>query len=176
MVKRSYPPGMHGQNRARLSEFAIHHREKQKAKWIYDLSERQFSRYVKSASRKKAATGDTLLAFLESRLDNIVYRLGFASSRAQGRQIVGHGFIMVDGKKVNIPSFQVAVGSQIEINPVKRDSKYALRLKESMKQYKPQEWLETDGKNLRGRVLSKPSPQMSGSTIQMDLIVEHYNR
>src|SRR3989338_872957 len=90
LVKRNYPPGMHGQGRSRLSEFAIHHREKQKAKWIYDLTERQFSNYVKQASRKRATTGDTLLGFLESRLDNVVYRLGLASSRAQARQIVGH--------------------------------------------------------------------------------------
>src|SRR3989344_635022 len=176
LVKRNYAPGMHGQNRARLSEFAIHHREKQKAKWIYDLTERQFSNYVKQASRKRATTGDTLLSFLESRLDNVVYRLGLASSRAQARQIVGHGFITVGGKKVNIPSFQVPVGSQIEINPSKRASKYVERLQTAIKEYKPQEWLELDAKNLKGRVLSRPTPQMSGSTIQMDLIVEHYNR
>ena len=176
LVKRAYPPGMHGQNRARLSEFAIHHREKQKAKWIYDLSEKQFSNYVKKASRKQATTGDTLLGFLESGLDNVVYRLGFAASRAQARQIVGHGFVHVDGKKINIPSFQVAVGSTIEINPAKRDSKYVERLTAVIKEYKPQEWLELDAKNLKGRVLSKPSPQLSGSTLQMDLIVEHYNR
>src|SRR3989338_6954355 len=170
LVKRNYAPGMHGQNRARLSEFAIHHKEKQKAKWIYDVTERQFSNYV------KAATGDMLLQFLESRLDNIVYRLGFAASRAQGRQIVGHGFITVDGKKVNIPSFQVSTGAVIEINPNKRTSKYVEKLQSLLKEHKTQEWLELDAKNLKGRVLSKPTPTLIGSTIQMDLIVEHYNR
>jgi len=176
LVKRNYAPGMHGQNRVRLSEFAIHHREKQKAKWIYDISERQFAGYVREASRKRASTGDTLLGFLESRLDNIVYRLGFAASRAQGRQIVGHGFVIVDGKKVTIPSFQVATGSTVEINPNKRGSKYVERLQAVIKDYKPQEWLDLDAKNLKGRVLSKPTPALSSSTIQMDLIVEHYNR
>lgn len=176
LVKRAYPPGMHGQSRARLSEFAIHHREKQKAKWIYDLSERQFSNYVKTASRRRASTGDTLLAILESRLDNVVYRLGLAASRAQGRQIVGHGFVLVDGKRVNIPSFQVSVGSVIEINPAKRESKYIERLLPAIKEAKPQEWLELDAKNLKGRVLGKPTPTLTGSTLQMDLIVEHYNR
>lgn len=176
LVKRSYPPGMHGQSRARISEFGIHHREKQKAKWIYDVSERQFSRYARQAARKRAMTGDTLLEFLESRLDNVVYRLGFAASRAQARQIVGHGFILVDGKKVNIPSFAVRVGQTVEIAPAKRDSKYVERLQAVVKEYKPQEWLELDAKNLKGRVLSRPTPTLSGSTIQMDLIVEHYNR
>lgn len=176
LVKRSYPPGMHGQNRVRISEFGIHHREKQKAKWIYDISERQFSRYVRLAARKRAMTGDTLLGFLESRLDNVVYRLGFAASRAQARQIVGHGFILVDGKKVNIPSFAVRVGQTVEIAPAKRDSKYVERLQASLKEYKPQEWLELDAKNLKGRVLSRPTPVLSGSTLQMELIVEHYNR
>ncbi|OGE76892.1 MAG: 30S ribosomal protein S4 [Candidatus Doudnabacteria bacterium RIFCSPHIGHO2_02_FULL_48_21] len=176
LVKRNYAPGMHGQNRARLSEFAIHHKEKQKAKWIYDVTERQFSNYVKAAMRKKAMTGDMLLQFLESRLDNIVYRLGFAASRAQGRQIVGHGFITVDGKKVNIPSFQVSTGAVIEINPNKRTSKYVEKLQSLLKEHKTQEWLELDAKNLKGRVLSKPTPTLIGSTIQMDLIVEHYNR
>ena len=176
LVKRNYPPGMHGQGRSRLSEFAIHHREKQKAKWIYDLSERQFSNYVKAASRKKAQTGDTLLQYLESRLDNVVFRLGFAGSRPQARQIVGHGFIMVDGKKVNIPSFQVSPGSTITINPVKQSSKYVERLAMTIKEFKTQDWLTLDAKNLSGRVMSAPKPTTTGSTIQMDLIVEHYNR
>lgn len=176
LVKRNYPPGMHGQSRSRLSEFAVHHREKQKAKWIYDLSERQFSKYVKAAARKKALTGDTLLQFLESRLDNVVYRLGFAASRPGARQLVSHGFITVNGQKVNIPSFQVDPGSQIEINPTKRGSKYVERMAVAIKEFKPQGWLTLDAKNLAGKVMARPSPANTGSTIQMDLIVEHYNR
>lgn len=176
LVKRNYPPGMHGQSRSRLSEFAIHHREKQKAKWIYDLSERQFSKYVSAASRKKAVTGDMLLRTLESRLDNVVYRLGFGTSRPQARQLVSHGFITVNEKKVNIPSFQVATGSQIAIAPSKRASKYTERLAAVLKEFKPQEWLSLDAKNYSGKVMSAPSPSNTQSTIQMDLIVEHYNR
>src|SRR6185295_1726928 len=103
-----------------------------------------------SASRKKALTGDTLLKFLESRLDNVVYRLGFAVSRHQARQIVGHGFITVNGKKVNIPSYQVDPGSQIEINPSKRSSKYVERLATLLKEYKPQDWLSVEPAKLSG--------------------------
>ncbi len=176
LVKRNYPPGMHGQGRSRLSEFAIHHREKQKAKWIYDVTERQFSKYVRAASRKKALTGDTLLQFLESRLDNVVYRLGFAVSRSQARQIVGHGFIQVNGKKVNIPSYQVEPGSQIAINPAKQGSKYLERLAPALREFKTQDWLLLDAKNYSGKMMSAPTPASTGSTIQMDLIVEHYNR
>ncbi|OGE84270.1 MAG: 30S ribosomal protein S4 [Candidatus Doudnabacteria bacterium RIFCSPHIGHO2_01_FULL_49_9] len=176
LVKRNYPPGMHGQGRSRLSEFAIHHREKQKAKWIYDLSEKQFSNYVKSALRKKAVTGDTLLRFLESRLDNVVYRLGFAVSRHQARQIVSHGFITVDGKKVNIPSYQVDPGAQIGINPTKSDSKYIEKMSVALKEFKTQDWLALEPAKLTGKMMSVPTPANTGSTIQMDLIVEHYNR
>ena len=176
MVKRNYPPGMHGQNRARLSEFAMHHREKQKAKWIYQVTERQFANYVRDAARKRAMTGDMLLQFLESRLDNVVYRLGLATSRAQARQFVGHGFVTVNAKRVNIPSYQVAVGSTVAINPSKKSSKLVERLAATLKDSKTQDWVELDAKNLSGKVLSKPTPQLTGSTLQMDLIVEHYNR
>lgn len=176
MVKRNYPPGMHGQNRSRPSEFAIHHWEKQKAKWIYQITERQFSNYVKEASRKKAMTGVQLLEFLELRLDNVVYRLGLATSRAQGRQIVSHRFITVDGKRVNIPSFQVPVGATVAIAEGKKNSKYTELLIPSLKDRKTQDWVQLDAKNLSGKVLSRPTAQLTGSTIKMDLIVEHYNR
>lgn len=176
LVKRNYPPGMHGQSRRRKSEYAIQLAEKQKAKWMYDISERQFRRYASAAGRKKEVTGPVLLGMLELRLDNVVYRLGFGASRAQARQIVGHGFIIVNGKKVNIPSYQVKAGDEIGINPSKTGTKYVQRLSLELKEHKPQEWLNLQAKELKGKVLSQPTPQNTSSTIQMELIVEHYSR
>jgi|SRR3989338_6203207 len=176
MVKRNYPPGMHGQSRKRHSEFGIHHWAKQKAKWIYSVTEKQFRRYVEAASRKKGMTGSMLLEFLELRLDNVVYRMGFANSRAQARQIVNHGFFTVNGKKVDIPSYQTAVGDQIAVLESKQASKYIQNLKPGLKEGKTQEWVTLDPKTLTGKILSKPTADNTASTIQMDLIVEHYNR
>lgn len=176
LVKRNYPPGMHGQSRSRPSEFAIHHWEKQKAKWTYLVTERQFARYVRDASRKKGMTGDLLLQYLELRLDNVVYRLGFATSRSQARQITSHGFITVNGKRVNIPSFHVSPGDMIAVAEGKRGSKYIERLIPIIKEHKPQEWLALDAKSLSGKVMSRPTAELVGLTLAMDLIVEHYNR
>lgn len=176
LVKRNYPPGMHGQARSRRSEYALELAEKQKAKWRYDVNERQFRRYVKKSMQKRELTPDVLLELLESRLDNIVYRLGFATSRAQARQLVSHGFVMVNEKRVNIPSYQVRVGDEIAINPGKRTTKFIQYLEPLLKDYKPQEWLSLDHKNLRGKVLSRPTAQNTGSTIQMELVIEHFSR
>lgn len=176
LVKRNYPPGMQGQTRRRPSEYGLHVREKQKVKWVYDIPEAQFRRYVTKALQKKGLTGDLLLGFLELRLDNLVYRLGFGSSRAQARQLVSHGFISVNGKKVNIPSYQVAVGDELGIMENKRDSKLVQGLVPRLKDFKPQTWLQFDGKNLKGKVLTRPTFDNTGATIQMDLIAEHYSR
>lgn len=176
LQKRNYPPGMHGQSRQRKSEYGHQLTEKQKAKWTYDISERQFRRYVSAASRKKEMTGLALLEILERRLDNVVYRLGFAKSRAGARQLTSHGFITVNGKKINIPSFEVKVGDEIGINPTKANSKYIQHLALELKEYKPQEWLLLQAKELKGKVLSKPTPENTGSTIRMELIIEHYSR
>lgn len=176
LVKRNYPPGMHGQNRVRKSEYGKQLAEKQKAKWMYDVSEKQFRRYAEAASRKKEVTGRALLETLELRLDNVVYRLGFAASRAQARQIVGHGFITVGAKKVNIPSYRVKVGDEIGINPVKANSKYIQHLVLPLKEHKPLQWLSLNSKELKGKILSLPTPENTSSTIQMELIIEHYSR
>src|SRR3989344_9558537 len=124
LAKRNYRPGQHGQNPQRISEFGVQLREKQKAKVIYGLLERQFRRYYEIASKKVGATGDSLLQLLELRLDNIVFRLGMAQTRPQARQIVSHGFIEVNGKKVNIPSYEVKVGDEIKIREIKQKSQY----------------------------------------------------
>lgn len=176
LVKRNYPPGMHGQNRRRLSEYATHHQEKQKAKWMYGVSERQFRKYADTALRKKGTTGLVLLDILERRLDNVVYRLGFASSRDQARQLVSHRFFTVNAKRVNIPSYQVVIGDIIGVVDAKRSSKYIENLHAPMKDYHPQEWLSLDAKALSGKILTNPTPENTGSTIQMDLIVEHLSR
>lgn len=176
LVKRNYPPGMHGQSRRRLSEYGTQLLEKQKAKWIYNVQEKQFRRYVEDAARRKGMTGDRLLEVLELRLDNVVYRLGFAQSRSQSRQITSHGFVTVNSKKVDIPSYQVKVGDEIGFSEPKKNSKYVRELLPRLKEFKPLEWLSVDAKDLKGRVLGTPTQENTGSTIRMQLIVEHYSR
>ena len=176
LQKRNYPPGMHGQNRIRRSEYGIQLLEKQKARWTYLVSERQFRRYVENSMRNKALTSEVLLQFLELRLDNVVYRLGFAASRAQGRQLASHGFLTVNGKKVTIPSYQVAVGDTVGVNPAKQTSKFLALREPALKEFKPQEWLSLEPKSWTGKVIAKPTMENAGSTLQMDRIIEHYSR
>src|ERR1041384_4011495 len=124
LAKRNYRPGQHGQNTQRVSEFGMQLREKQKAKFTYGIMEKQFRRYYEKASKKIGITGDALLQMLEMRLDNVVFRLGFGKTRAQARQLVSHGFFNVNGKKVNIPSFQLKVGDEVAVRENKKKSKY----------------------------------------------------
>src|SRR5258708_31713982 len=124
LAKRNYRPGQHGQNPQRVSEYGMQLREKQKAKVIYGLLERQFRRYYEIASKKVGVTGDALLQLLESRLDNVAYRMGFAQTRPQARQLVSHGFLEVNDQKVNIPSYQVKVGDEIRLRTGKKNSGY----------------------------------------------------
>lgn len=167
---------MHGQSRRRVSEYGEQFLEKQKAKWTYGIAERQFRRYVQAATRKKGTTGDFLLESLELRLDNVVYRLGFATSRPQARQIVRHGFMTVNGKYVDIPSFQVSVGDEITIAENKRDSKYIQQIIPRLRDGKTLDWLRLDPKNLSGKAMSRPTRENTGSTVRMELIIEHYSR
>ena len=176
LAKRNYRPGQHGQNPQRVSVFGMQLREKQKAKIIYGLMERQFRRYYEIASGKVGATGDSLLHLLEFRLDNIVYRMGFAQTRPQARQLVSHGFFEVNGQKVNIPSYQVRVGDEIKIRETKKNSGYIKNLIPALSQVKTPEWLSMEGKNLSGKVLSKPSREQLDSSLNTQLIVEYYSR
>lgn len=176
LQKRSYAPGQHGQNRARLSEYGLQLREKQKAKINYGLAERQFSRLFQKALKQPGVTGDNLLKLLELRLDNVVYRLGFGETRAQARQLVGHGFFEVNGKKVDIPSYSVKVGDTVAVRQSKQKSAYIEKLKDKLKGVKTQEWLELNTSKLSGKVLSQPTPEMIENTINTQLIVEHYSR
>ncbi len=176
LMKRNYGPGQHGQGKGRVSEYGTQLKEKQKAKWTYGILERQFRKYFEEASKKKGITGDALLQILESRLDNIVYRLGFAETRAQARQIVSHGFMTVNGKKVNIPSYRTKVGDVIAIAENKRKSKYIEQLKAKLKNVKTQEWVSTNEDQLSGKVLSVPTAEQIDNRINTQLIVELYSR
>ncbi len=176
MQRRATPPGQHGQNRVRLSEYGTQLREKQKAKISYGVMEKQFERYFKHALKQTGVTGDNLLKLLELRLDNVVFRLGFGETRAQARQIVGHGFIEVNGKKVNIPSYGVKISDVVAIRAGKQASGYVTKLKDKIKSFQTQEWLSLDSTKLSGKVLSQPTPDLIGNQINTQLIVEHYSR
>jgi small subunit ribosomal protein S4 len=177
MMKRNYAPGQHGQtSRRRVSEYGTQLKEKQKARWTYGVLERQFRKYFEEASKKKGITGDALIQILESRLDNIVYRLGFAETRAQARQLVSHGFVTVNSKKVNIPSYRAKVGDVVAIRENKQKSAYVNNLKQKMKNVKTQEWLTVDGDKLSGKVLSVPTAEQVENRINTQLIVELYSR
>lgn len=175
-MKRNYAPGQHGQRKSRLSEYGLQLREKQKAKWTYGILERQFRKYFTEALKKKGVTGDALLRMLELRLDNLVYRLGFAETRAQARQLVSHGFFDVNGKKVNIPSYRARVGDVISIRDSKKSKKFVDTQKQKLKNYKTQEWLELNEQQLSGKVLSIPTPDQIENKIDTQRIVEFYSR
>lgn len=167
------PPGQHtGRSRRKISEYGIQLREKQKAKRIYGILERQFANYHRQASKSKGNRGEVLLQALETRLDNVVYRLGFAPSRAFARQLVSHGHVAVDGKKVNIPSYPVKVGSTIAIWGKMLDNTQVKKSLESTKTLL--EWLER--KAAVGKVLRMPKREEMESGINEQLIVEFYSR
>lgn len=178
--RRPYPPGMHGPEarfRRRQSDYALRLREKQKVKRIYGLLERQFRRYFEEAARRKGVTGATLLTLLETRLDNVVYRLGFADSRAQARQLVRHGHFEVNGRKVNIPSYRVKPGDIIKVRERSRKTTFFRQRAEVLPEKQVPEWLELDPVNMAGRVLALPQRHhIMDVPINEQLIVEFYSR
>lgn len=177
--KRSYPPGVHGRRarfRRRTSDFGTQLREKQKARRIYGLMERQFRRYFREAERRKGVTGANLLQILESRLDNIVYRLGFASSRAQARQLVRHGHFEVNGRKTNIPSYLVKPGDAIAVRAISKKKAHFENLAEVMEHRFLPDWLSVDVETLSGRVLALPTREEIEVPLDEHLIVEFYSR
>ncbi|HBY21425.1 MAG: 30S ribosomal protein S4 [Clostridiales bacterium GWE2_32_10] len=174
--KRPYAPGQHGQKRKKLSEYGVQLREKQKAKRYYGVLEAQFRNYFEKADKEKGITGENLLRLLELRLDNIIYRLGFASSRTESRQIVRHNHVTVNGQKVNIPSCRLKEGDVIEI---KEDSKDMTRFKiakEASEGVVIPEWLERDAKSLKGKVNHVPSRAQINVPIEETLIIELYSK
>lgn len=174
--RRSYPPGQHGQSRAKFSDYGIQLREKQKVKRIYGLLEKQFHLYFERADRAKGITGTNLLILLERRLDNIVYRMGFAPSRNQARQLVRHNHFLINGKKVNIPSIQVRVGDVIQIRESSQKVSPILESLETVARRGVPRWLELDKAGFRGIVKSFPMREDITTPINEQLIVELYSK
>ena len=173
--RRPYAPGQHGRARKKLSDYADQLREKQKVRRTYGVLETQFRRTFDNADRMKGITGDNLLSLLERRLDNVVYRLGLASSRAQARQFVRHGHITVDGKKVNIPSFVVEVGQVISVREKSRDMEHFKALREGTTHVVPK-WLTFEAEQLQGTVNALPQREDVDMSFEEHLIVELYNK
>lgn len=174
--KRQYAPGAHGQGRHKISEYGLQLREKQKCKRVYGVLERQFARYFEMAERQKGVTGEALLQILESRLDNVVYRLGLASSRAEGRQLVRHGHFTVNGKKVSIPSYRIRPGDVVAVKESSRSLNKFQEAAEAMSQRIIPEWLDLDVEAMEGRVLSLPTRDQIDTDVQEQVVVELYSR
>jgi small subunit ribosomal protein S4 len=178
--KRSYPPGQHGPSakRRQISDYGLQMQEKQKAKFMYGVLERQFRNLFEQAARRSGVTGEYLLSLLERRLDNVVYRLGFATTRAQARQLVSHGHIMVDGRKTNIPSFSVKVGQVISIRPESRRRNYFKNLIDSgeLNKHRAPDWLRLSPNDVSGQIVALPRREDAEAGINEQLIVEFYSR
>ena len=174
--RRNYAPGEHGQKRTKLSEYGTQLREKQKTKSYYGVGEKQFRGYFEMASNKKGVTGDNLLQILESRLDNVVYRLGFGASRAQARQLVNHGQFEVNGKKVDIPSYLVKAGDVITVREIKKDNG-AIKANIEANAARPvPAWLELNNETLSGKVVRLASREDVDIPVEEHLIVELYSK
>lgn len=176
VARHPYPPGEHGQGRQKYTEYGQQLREKQKARRIYGVLERQFRRYFKEADRRKGVTGEILLQLLESRLDNIVYRLGLARSRSEARQLVRHGHIRVNNRKVDIPSYLTRPGDLVSVREESRQLPVFKEILESGGASGSGEWLEVDAENLSGRIIRLPRREEIDVPIEEHLIVELYSR
>lgn len=174
--RRSYAPGQHGQGRKKVSEYGIQLRAKQKARRIYGVLEKPFRNYFEHAERQPGVTGENLLRLLERRLDNVIYRLGLGASRVEARQLVLHGHFTVNGKKVNIPSFQVRVGDEIAVREKSKASPRIKELVERSADRTPPAWLEYDSQEAKGRVIALPSRDQIDAPVEEHLIVELYSR
>ncbi len=174
--KLDVAPGQHGAKRGRLSTYGVMLREKQKLRRIYGVLERQFSRIFKAAAKLRGSTGDNLVRLLECRLDNVVYRMGFASTRAEARQLVNHRGISVNGKVVNIPSYVISVGDEVE---VREKAKAQLRVKAALELSQQNgivEWIDVDAKGAKGSVKRLPTLEDAKLTVNPNLVVELYSR
>lgn len=174
--RRNYAPGQHGQKRAKLSEYGTQLREKQKTRSFYGVGEKQFRGYFEMASNKKGITGDNLLQILESRLDNVVYRMGFGVSRPQARQLVTHGNIEVNGKKVDIASYLVKAGDVVAIREVRRDNPVVKENMEANSVRPLPEWLEVDREKMSGKVIRLANREDIDLPVEEHLIVELYSK
>ena len=176
ITRRNYAPGQNGQKKSKISEYGTQLREKQKTKAFYGVGEKQFRRYFDMASNSKGKTGEVLLQILESRLDNVVYRLGFASSRAQARMLVTHGAFEVNGQKVDIPSYLVKAGDVIAVREIRKDNGFIKANVEANAARPVPEWLQKDEKNLSGKVVRLPSREDVDLPVEEHLIVELYSK
>lgn len=176
ITRRNYAPGQHGQGRKKLSEYGLQLREKQKAKRFYGVLESQFAKYYEMANKKAGVTGENLLQILESRLDNVIYRLGFALSRPEARQLVRHGHFLVNGKRVNIPSFLVKAGDVVEIAEKSKGMPKIKAVLENTDGKTIPKWLELDRDNAKGKVVTLADREDIDLDIQETLIVELYSK
>jgi small subunit ribosomal protein S4 len=174
--KRPYPPGEHGRGRIKESEYLLQLREKQKARYFYGVLERQFRRYYEEANRKEGLTGANLLILLELRLDNVVYRGGFARTRAESRQMVSHRHVLVNGRTTNVPSYRVKPGDVIEIKPRARESQAVIGSLEVFGSREVPGWLQTDADAFKITVVDRPVRSQIDAPVQEQMIVELYSK
>ena len=174
--RRNYPPGQHGQGRPKFSEYSIQLREKQKVKRIYGLLEKQFRRTFAEANRTRGITGETLLTLLERRLDNVAYRLGFASSRAEARTLVRHGHLLVNGRKTNIPSYTVRAGDVISVKEQSRQLGRVVSAMDGVQRRGVPDWAELDREAISGRIKTLPSRGDITMPMNEQLVVELYSK
>jgi len=174
--RRSYAPGDHGQMRKKFSDYGVQLREKQKLKRMYGLLEKQFRGYFHKADRQKGITGTNLLVFLERRLDNMVFRMGFANSRTEARQLVRHNHFMVSGKPVNVPSYLIKLGDEVQVREGSRKVERILEAMETIARRGVPQWLEIDKTNFRGVVKTLPTREELTMPVKEQLIVELYSK
>lgn len=175
-ARRAFAPGQHGQNKKKVSEYGVQLREKQKARRIYGILENQFEAYFDKAERQSGITGENLLVLLERRLDNVVFRLGMAFSRTEARQLVRHGHFLVNGKRVDIPSFQVKAGDVVTVTEKSKESLKFKEIVEAIGQKTVPAWLELDATAVSGRVVRYPHRDEIDIPVQEQMIVEFYSR
>jgi small subunit ribosomal protein S4 len=176
-TRRPYPPGQHGQARVKLSEYAIRLREKQKVRRIYGVLERQFQKYYFDATRRKGRTGEQMLGLLESRFDSVVHRLGFAATRSQARQLIRHGHMLINGKRVDIPSIVLRAGDKVEVRQKSREIKEVVASLAQVEKRPMLSWLELDKGNFAGTFKGLPvREEMNEPAIREQYVVEYYSR
>ena len=175
--RRTYPPGQHGPNfRRKASDYSVGLMEKQKLRMMYGLTEKQFRNLFQKAKRKQGITGENFLSFLETRLDNVIYRLGFAKTRKSARQFVNHGHLLVNGQKVDIPSYQVSVGDELTVREKTSSRQVATRNLDGSQYNNTPPWLEVAADSLHGSVTRLPQPDELEQSINIQLVVEFYSR
>jgi small subunit ribosomal protein S4 len=174
--RRPTPPGQHGVRRRKVGEYGLQLREKQKVRKTYGVLERQFRNYFVEAESRPGVTGETLLRFLELRLDNVVYRMGFAPSRPAARQLVGHGHFTVNGRQVTVPSYQLKPGDRVEVRETHRSREPFKVAKETLRSHQPPEWLTIDAAKLAGTIADQPRRDQMPLDLNEQLVVEYYSR